>query len=499
MTNPPLAYDVVIVGGGITGLAAAWSLQQLEPAPRYSVLEAGPRWGGKILTETVSGPDESPFIVEGGPDSFITQKPWALQLARTLGMEDQLLPTNEAQRRVYVLHRGRPVPLPEGVMLIVPTAFMPFIRSRLLTLPGKLRMGLDWFIPAKTDGEDETLADFINRRLGSEALDKIAEPLLAGIYNAEADRQSLLATFPRFRALEERHGSLIRGMLAGRRARASAPPPAGNGQRPPSAFISFRGGMGELVEALTARLSGDMHLNTSVAALSRSETGYRLQLEDGRSVTASAIVLAVPAYVAGQLLGSIAPRAVARLRSIRYVSTGTVSLAFPRRTLRRPLDGFGVVIPRSERRQINAITCTSTKFDHRAPDSHVLLRVFFGGSRTPETMGLSDRELLAVVRRELESIVGIRDEPTLQRIYRWAEANPQYDVGHLGLVSDIETALPDGVFVAGSPYRGIGIPDCVHQAEQAVERVSRYLVTRPEAVVPSGRSADLTAASARAR
>ncbi len=477
--------DVAIIGGGITGLTAAWALQQRErsgpngPSPTYALLESGPRWGGKILTETLSGSGRDPLVIEAGPDSFITQKPWAWALARELGLEERLLPTNDERRQVFVLHRGRPVPLPEGVMLIVPTRLGPFVRSQLISPWGKLRMALDWFVPPRLDGGDETLADFIRRRLGAEALDKIAEPLLAGIYNAEAERQSILATFPRFRAIEAEHGSLIRGMLAARRSRR--PVPASNGRRPASAFVSLRGGMEELVDALTRRLTGDCRLKTGVEAIEAAAAGYRLRLQNGRIMEAESVILAVPAYVAARLLRPLAPHAAAGLDAIRYVSTGTVSLAFARDGIGHPLDGFGLVIPPSERRQINALTWTSTKFHYRAPDDQVLLRVFFGGSRTPHMMDLSDEALLRVVADELRDLMGIHQTPTLYRIHRWFDATPQYDVGHLDRVTAIEASLPAGLFVSGSPYRGIGIPDCVRQAQETADKVRRYIRPAPQA------------------
>lgn len=468
---------VAIVGGGIVGLSAAYALQQSAQDGvdvAYTLLERSGRWGGKIRTETVEGYGEEPFVVEGGPDSFITQKPWALQLARELGMGERFLPTNDEQRKVFVLNQGKPTPLPDGVLLIVPTKFMPFALSPLISPLGKLRMGMDLFIPPKKDDEDETLADFITRRLGEEALDKIAEPLMSGIYNAEAEKQSLLATFPRFRQIEEEHGSLIKGMLAARRARASRPRPSSNGQRPPSMFISFEDGMEDLVEVLRGRLTGDCRLNTAVEGLEREVEGYTLALDSGERLAADAVILAVPAYAAARLVKHVAPEAARGLRRIRYVSTGTISLGFRADEVNHPLDGFGLVIPRSERRSINALTWTSTKFDNRAPEGYALLRAFFGGSRTPQMMKVGDEELVTVVRSELKALMGIDARPVFHRIYRWPRANPQYDVGHLERVEAIEAALPDHLYVTGSPYRGIGIPDCVHQAQQTVTE----LVTR---------------------
>ncbi|MGF1506025.1 MAG: protoporphyrinogen oxidase [Anaerolineae bacterium] len=462
MTLTTTAPRVAIVGGGITGLAAAWELQ--KAGVDYTLFEKGDRWGGKILTDRLA----DGFVVEAGPDSFITQKPWALQLAQEMGLEDRLLDTNDDRRKVFVLNRGRPIPLPDGVMLIVPTKLMPFVLTPLFSLPAKMRMGFDLILPAKRDGEDETVADFITRRLGAEALDKLAEPLMSGIYNAEAARQSVLATFPRFRQIEEKHGSLILGMLAARRNR---PKKANPDKR--AMFVSMRGGTQELVEELVERLTGDLRLNAGVSAL---EPGYRLRLDDGSAFDADVVILTAPAFAAAQLVRPVAPAAARDLEAIRYVSTGTMSLAFRREEFSHPLNGFGLVIPRSENRRINAVTWTSTKFDHRAPDDHVLLRVFFGGSRRPEMMEASDDDLTRIVDEELADVMGIRAEPVFRRIYRWHRSNPQYDVNHLDRMDRIETDLPEGLLLAGSAYRGIGIPDCVRQgreaARQAVEQVT---------------------------
>jgi protoporphyrinogen/coproporphyrinogen III oxidase len=281
--NEKTSYcQVAVVGGGIAGLSTAYYLQQA--GLQYTLLEQSDSWGGKILTDQIDVAGAGSFVVEGGPDSFISQKPWALQLARELGMEDRLLGTNDDRRQIFVLNNGRPTPLPDGVLLIVPTKIKPFALSPLLSPLGKLRMGFDLFIPAKRDGQDETLADFITRRLGSEALDKIAEPLMSGIYNAEAEKQSLLATFPRFRALEEKHGSLIRGMLASRRpssngtgTQSAGPQPAG--QKPVSMFVSFKDGTTELVQALLEALTGDLQLRYRRAGYHSGRAWLRAGLE----------------------------------------------------------------------------------------------------------------------------------------------------------------------------------------------------------------------------
>jgi oxygen-dependent protoporphyrinogen oxidase len=485
MSAVPAPRHIVIVGGGISGLSTAYYAQQQIAVQgldaRYTVLEASGRWGGKVMTEQVDGFSGVPFLVEAGPDSFLIQKPWALQLARELGLSDRLLPTNDQMRQTYVLRRGRPVRLPDGLFMIVPTKFMPFALSPLISPLGKLRMALDLFIPAKRDDRDETLADFVRRRLGNEALDTIAEPLMSGIYSAEADRQSILATFPRFRQLEREHGSLIRGMLAARRQNAQS----GADAKKSSPFMSLAGGTQELIDALVPRLTGDLRLNTAVQSIEpQSGGGYRVTTSTGETIDADAVILTVPAYTAAKLVRPLAPSAAEKLASIRYVTTGTISLAYRTSDITRPLGGFGLVVPKGEHKPINAITVSSSKFAHRGPDGYALLRVFFGGSRTPQTLALDDVQLLDVVRRELQSILGIEAAPLFHRIYRWPQGNPQYDVDHLDCVTAIESELPSGLYVAGSAYRGVGLPDCVHQSQQTAEKVIDCL--KQAAPIPNG-------------
>ncbi len=472
MNAVPAGRHIVIVGGGISGLGAAYYLQQHSTShgldARYTLLEASGPWGGKVMTEQVDGFSGVPFLVEAGPDSFLIQKPWALQLARELDLSDRLLPTNDQMRQTYVLRRGRPVRLPDGLFMIVPTKFVPFALSPLISPFGKLRMALDWFIPARRDDRDETLAAFVRRRLGEEALDTIAEPLMSGIYSADADRQSILATFPRFRQLEREHGSLIRGMLASRRQSVQS----GADSKKSSPFMSLAGGTQELIDALVPRLTGDLRLDTAVQSIEpRSGGGYNVTTSTGETLHADAVILTVPAYVAAKLVRPIAPSAADKLASIRYITTGTISLAYRTSDIKRPLGGFGLVVPKGERRPINAITISSSKFAHRGPDGCALLRVFFGGSRTPQTLALDDTQLLEVVRGELRAILGIEAAPLFHRTYRWPQGNPQYDVDHLDRVAAIEGELPPDLYVTGSAYRGVGLPDCVHHSQQTAQKV----------------------------
>ncbi len=471
---------IAIIGGGIAGLSTAYYLQQQieeQNLPiRYSLLEAGPRLGGKLLTEHVEG-----YTIEAGPDSFITQKPGALKLVADLGLEEQLVVTQDQNKGVYVYQGGRMKSLPDGVMLIVPTKIMPFALSPLFSPLGKMRMGFDLVLPARTDDGDETLADFIRRRLGSEALDRLAEPLMSGIHNAEAEHQSIMATFPRFRAIEKQHGSLIRGMLAGRRNQAR-PAPAHNANgsssaRPRSIFMSMQHGIAELSDAVAERLTGDVRVNAPVLAITRTDTGYQLQLPDGERLTVDQVVLATPAFAAADLLADIQPQLAEGLRGIRYVDTGTVSLAYRTQDFPSHLKGFGYVIARSDGRRINAVTWSSHKWPGRAPDGRVLMRVFFGGSRNPDVFHLDDAALLDLVKKELNATMGLEAEPLLSRIYRWPQASPQYDVGHLDRLADLESLCPSDLYLTGSAYRGVGIPDCIAQGEKTAQQVVASLVS----------------------
>jgi oxygen-dependent protoporphyrinogen oxidase len=483
--------QIVIIGGGITGLSTAFYLQQAYAAGvplRFTLVERDTRFGGKLVTDTFGQ-----FVVEGGPDSIITQKPWGVQLARDLGLADQLIGTNELPRKVAFLSHGRPRPMPDGMTLIVPTKLGPFLRSPLLSPLGKLRMLLDLVIPARQGDADETLADFIRRRFGEEALIKLAEPLLAGIHNSESERQSLLATFPRLREIELQYGSLIRGMRASRRKieddrrktidDSSASHPSSIVHQ--SAFVTLKGGMGALADALVRALDGRLIGGLGVAALDYEPAAarpYRVRLEDGEVLHADAVVLTAPSFDAADLVESFQPALAAGLRRIRYVTTGTLSLAYAKSAVGAPLDGYGLVIPRTERRRINAVTISSSKFAHRAPDDAVLLRVFVGGSRNPAVVELDDGPLLELARTELRDILGIRAEPLWSRIYRWPRSNPQYDVGHLAHIDALEALCPAGLYLAGSAYRGVGIPDCSRQGRDTAAKVLAALaVQRMEA------------------
>jgi protoporphyrinogen/coproporphyrinogen III oxidase len=480
-SNHNLIKQVVIVGGGIAGLATAYTLQERARAEglpiAYTLLESSPNLGGKIVTDREDG-----FVIEGGPDSFLAQKPWAAQLAQALGLEQDLIGTNQEQKKLFVVHRGRLTPMPDGVMLIIPTRFMPFITSSLISWPGKIRMGMDFFIPRRKDDADESVGNFIRRRLGKEALEKIAEPLMSGIHVSDPEMQSLLGTFPRFRTLEKQHGSLIRGMLAQRRAARSNGETASTSEKnswKSSVFVSFRGGMRQLVQALEKSLKEDQ-IKTSCPVteiLPLPEGGYQVSTAKGETLHADAVVMATPAFVSSLLVSDFAPELSSALKTIRYVSTATVSLAFRKSEVGNPLNGVGFIIPRRENRRISACTINSTKFSSRAAEGQILLRCFLGGPGHEDVVEHSDTEIIADVRAELEALMGIRAEPILTRVYRWIKGNAQYDVDHLERVKKMHTMCAEipGLFLTGSAYEGIGVPDCIHQGQQAAEKVLVFL------------------------
>jgi protoporphyrinogen/coproporphyrinogen III oxidase len=467
---------VTIIGGGITGLAAAFYLQEKSRARGlaldYALVEAEPRLGGKIVTEHTGG-----FVVEGGPDSFITQKPDGLLICRDLGLSEGLIPCREEGQKVYVLQQGRLCALPEGFRLAVPSRFRPFLTSPLVSWPGKARMLMDLAIPARRDDGDESVADFVRRRLGQEAVEKFAGPLMGGIYVADPERLSMRSTFPLFIEMEQKHRSLILAMLAARRARRRS------GRQAPAMFMSPRDGMQQITDAIRARLTGELRTGERVTALrlrpssSTHQAHWDIQTSaPGRPPLSSrAVILALPAPAAADLLEPLAPKLASQLRAIRYVSTATVSLAYrtPAIPAQRPLDGFGFVVPKREGRRIIACTWSSTKFEHRAPPGGALIRVFVGGEGAEHLVDLPDDELVALARQEIRDLMRWDAVPDATRVYRWPQGNPQYDVGHLNRVAEMEEMASHrpGLFLAGSAYRGIGIPDCVRSAQRAVDGI----------------------------
>jgi len=458
---------LVVVGGGITGLAAAHHALELARERRIALeltlVEARERLGGTIATERAGG-----FLIEAGPDSFLSEKPWALALCRRLGLEDRLARTDDRYRKVFVWHAGRLHPLPDGWELLAPTRLAPFLSSRLFSWPGTLRMAFDLVLP-RGIADDESLGAFVRRRLGREALERVAQPLVAGIYTADPDDLSLTATMPRFAELEKQERSIILGL---RRARRRALEAGVSGARW-SLFVTLKEGMEDLVAALATRLQpGTVLLKQRVAGVERRGDRWRVATAEGADLDADRVIVATESHAAARMLRYVDPTLATLLAEIPYASSATVTLGYRRADVPHPLDGFGFVVPRTEKRALLACTFSSVKYAGRAPEGDVLLRAFVGGALNEAVLELDDAPLVMRARAELREALGITAAPALARVFRWPKAMPQYHVGHLARVETIERragALP-GLDLAGGAYRGVGIADCVRSGEAAAER-----------------------------
>ena len=452
---------IVIIGGGISGLAAAHRVKELNQAAEVTVLEASERLGGTIQTEHRDG-----FLLERGPDSFISEKPHAIALAKRLGLESQLIQTNEEYRRSFIVRDGRLRAVPEGFQLMAPSRMWPFITSDIFSIPGKVRMAADLFLPRKsTNGStDESLASFVRRRLGKEALARMAQPMVGGIYTADPETLSLRATLPRFLDMEQKHRSLILAML-----RQGREQKAGTSGARYSLFVSFERGMQVLVDAVT-RIRADFFLNKRVQRITYDQ-GWKIYTDKEEQFEADAVCLAVPAYVAAALLTDTHARLAEKLRKIKYASTATINFGYRRAAIKHPLNGFGFVVPFIEKRSLIACTFSNVKFSGRAPDGHVLLRAFAGGALQPEIFALDEAEMAKRVEADLRELLGIREDPRFIEVAKWERSMPQYEVGHLDRVSEIEKLVSElpGLALAGNAYHGAGIPDCVRSGEKAAE------------------------------
>jgi oxygen-dependent protoporphyrinogen oxidase len=458
---------LVVVGGGIAGLSAAHRAVEVARerglALELTLIEARDRLGGSIASERVDG-----FLVEAGPDSFLSEKPWALALCRRLGIEDRLVRTDDRFRKVFVWFRGRLHPLPDGFQLLAPTAMLPFATSSLFSPAGKLRMALDLVLP-RGGGDDESLGAFVRRRLGAEALDRVAQPLVAGIYTADPDDLSLMATMPRFLEVERQERSLILGL---RRALRRAPLPGTSGARW-SLFVTFGAGMEELITTLAARLpAGAVVLERRVSALERAGNRWRVATAEGSRFEADRVIVATEAHATARLTRYLDPALATLLEEIPYASAATISLGYRRADVPHALDGFGFVVPRTEGKALLAGTFSSVKYPGRAPEGHVLIRGFLGGMLNPAMLAESDDALVGRARGELREALGVTATPVLTRLHRWPASMPQYLVGHLSRVETIERMVSDipGLLLAGSAYRGVGIADCIRSGEGAAER-----------------------------
>lgn len=496
---------IAVVGGGVTGLATAHRLLELAREQgreiELTLLEGSPRLGGAIGTVRRDG-----FVLELGPDSMITDKPWGLALARCLGLDDQLIGTQEKHRRSFVVRNGKLAPVPEGFQLLAPSKFGPLVTTSIFSPLGKLRMALDLVIPPKPPTADESLGSFVLRRLGREALERIAQPMIAGIYGADPMQLSLRATLPRFLDMEREHGSVIRGMWArmgkgpkGKEASGVKPqvsgspntrtpehlntPSAPNTQHPTpntqtgvsgaryGLFVSFREGMQTLIDALVARIPEEcVRVGARVEGLERRDTAWTLTLAGGEKLEADAVVLALPAYRSAELVAHLDARLAELLGGVHYASAATMTLCYRRQDVPHPLDGFGFVVPAKERLTLLGCTFTQVKYANRAPEGYALLRVFLGGEVVERK---SEAEWQQLVRADLQKLVGVTAEPLFTQTWSGSRCMPHYYVGHLERVEEMEarTAAIRGLEIAGNAFRGVGIPDSVHSGEQAAERL----------------------------
>ncbi|RCW45608.1 protoporphyrinogen oxidase [Paenibacillus prosopidis] len=476
---------IVIIGGGISGLSSAFYLQREAERQgkdiEITIIDGSPVFGGKINTLQRGG-----FVIEKGPDSFLARKLAIIDLAKELGIEEELTTTNPGAKKTYILHDRKLFPMPPGLVLGIPTEIGPFAMTGLLSWGGKLRALLDLVLPVRKEQGDESLGGFLERRVGTQVMRRIAEPLLAGIYAGDLKKLSLQATFPQFAAAERKHGSLIRGMQHNRKASAAAAalPAIAKG----GTFLTFKGGLSTLVNALEEALSGaQKRLGVKVTEIRKADAGdgaasgvskgladsrYEVVLDSGERLQADRIVMTAPAYDAADLLGPLTD--CRELRAINYVSVANVVMAFDKATFGLDFDGSGFVVPRSEGLHITACTWTSNKWLHTSPDDKVLLRCYVGRSGDEESVKLSDEELLKAVRSDIKKTMGITSEPLFTEITRLPRSMPQYPVGHVDnmkrLRSRLEQDLP-GIWVTGAAFDGVGLPDCIRQGKEAAQAI----------------------------
>ena len=457
---------IAIIGGGISGLSAAFALeeQRRSGAPlEYVLFESSPRLGGVLVTERVDG-----CLVEAGPDSFLTEKPWAADLCRQVGLGDQLIGSNDADRKTYILVKGRLVAIPDGLMFMVPTKVLPAVFSPLFSLGTKLRMAREWFHPPRTADQDETVASLVERHYGAEMVERLADPLLSGVYGGEASQLSVRAVLPRFAEMEASHGSLGRAMLAAHKKMAQAT----KGSAKPL-FTSLKDGMQQMVDAVLARLSpAALRPNTTAQSVQPQGGGWLVSAGYG-SDHFDGVIVATPAQAAAALLQTASADLAAELRGINYSSSITVTLGYDRDVRSSLPPGFGFLVPRSEGKRMLAATFVHNKFPHRAPEDRALVRCFLGGARDEQILKFSDDEILHIVREELQEIISLTAEPLFARVYKWKGAMAQYGVGHLERMQGIERQcerLP-GLALAGNGYHGIGVPDCVRSGTEAASKI----------------------------
>ncbi len=476
---------IAVVGGGISGLAAAHRLLDPQTNCCVTLFDGGARLGGVLSTVHEDG-----YQVEQSADNFITTVPWGVELCQSLGLSEQLIQTNPAHRRTFVVRKGRLHRLPDGFLMMAPTRMWPLAVTPILSPWGKLRAALEYFLSPRRDDVDECMAGFVRRRLGREAFDRLVEPLVSAVYAADLERLSVLATLPRFREMERCHGSLIRAMRSQMAARkkANARVESQSGARY-SMFLTLRDGLSSIVDAIAARLpAGSVRLRTTVDRLEPAPDGWVLFLNDGTRETFDAVILATPSHVAGRLLQPIDASLGHRLFTIEHSGTAILSVGYRRDQIAHPLDGMGVVVPAVERSPVLACSFSSQKYAHRAPEGHVLLRIFAGGARAPELAEMDDDRLCPMLLAETSRLLSITGQPDYMDVAHWPGTMPQYHVGHRELIQQIEhsvAALPN-LALAGNAYHGVGVPNCIHSGQRAADHVLGKATTEDDRLTGGG-------------
>lgn len=458
---------IAIIGGGISGLSAAYFLRKAGHG--CTLIERQERLGGVIRSEEVDG-----CLIEAGPDSFIAEKPWAMELIRELGMADEVIGSNDHLRKTYVLRRGRLVALPDGVQFMVPTKILPLATTGLLSLGAKAKMGLEWFRRPRGEQPDRSVAEFVREHYGTEVNEYLAQPMLAGVYGGEPEKLSVNSVLPRFVELERKHGSLTKGVLESRLAAARKGGSNRAGKPGGSLFLSMKGGMQQLTDALFREIEASLTvIRGDAETVERTPAGLAVRVNGGM-IEADEVVIAAPAYEAGRIVAGLDPRSAELLSGIGYSSSITVALLYHRPPFDHPLNGFGILMPRAEGRSIAACTWVNTKFPFRAAEDRALLRGFFAGAKAEAAMSSGDSGIAIEVQRELQALMGFRAEPAGYRVHRWRRAMAQYEVGHQKRLAELETRLEraPGLHLAGNGYSGIGIPDCIRRSRQIAETIS---------------------------
>lgn len=453
---------VAVIGGGISGLSAAYFLSQAGVP--CVLIEERARLGGVIHTENVNG-----TLVEAGPDSFIAQKPWAMELIRELGLADEVIGSRDYARRTFVVREGQLVPLPDGLQFLAPTKLRPILTTKLFGWKTKLSFATEYFRKASTTDRDRSVAEFVREHYGEEANRYLAQPMLAGVYGGSSEKLSVNSVLPMFVDLERKYGSLTRGVLVGRARRSG-----GKGKDSGSLFLTLRKGLQQLIDALMERIEGSVDtVNATAVGIEKTDGGFRVLLSDGETLDVEQVIAAVPAYRAADLAAGMDAELADTLRAIPYHSSITAALLYEKETFDHPLKGFGFLVPANEGRTLAACTWVNTKFDHRAAADTVFLRGFVSAAEAERRMDESDDALAGLAHGEVSGLMGFQAQPRTTKVHRWRRAMAQYEVGHkvrLDAIDGRVAKLP-GLHLGGNGYTGIGIPDCIRRSREIVERI----------------------------